>query len=316
MGVKEVIRHLFIPHESNNHRAKALHVDALALYILAFAIFNVAIKTLHTAYPDVLGYATNIQVQELLADTNAKRALSGLAPLTLNQQLSVAAANKASDMFTKDYWAHVAPDGKTPWDFIVGVGYRYTVAGENLAKNFQDSNGVVEAWMASPSHRDNLLKPNYKEVGFAVVNGKLQGEETTLVVQMFGTKPAAVVEVLPSPSPVLPSVIPTVAVTEPVLAKAPDVKPVVIPEVASATQKAATFIPFASAVTTPKIDIVTLRRDVTMAFGGAIIGIFLIDLYIALKRKTVRAVGSSVAHVLFFLVILASMNTIIPGSVL
>lgn len=320
MGVKAFFRHLLLPHESNNHRAKALQVDAFALYILAFAFFNVGIKTLHTAYPDVLGYATNIQVEELLTDTNAKRIAAGLGPLTMNQELSIAAANKAADMFSKNYWAHVAPDGKTPWDFIVGSGYHYTVAGENLAKNFQDSQGVVDAWMASPSHRDNLLKANYKEVGFAVVNGKLQGEETTLVVQMFGTRPAVVGEAQPTAPPTQPvAMVPSPVVAEqkaPVLANAPATKPVEVPEVASVTEQAPAFIPFASAISSPKIDIIKLRRDVTMIFAGVIIGIFVVDLYLALRRKTVRAVGSTVAHVLFFVVILISMNTIIPGSIL
>jgi hypothetical protein len=48
------------------------------------------------------------------------------------------------------------------------------------------SDGVVTAWMNSPTHRDNILKKEYTDVGFAIVNGVLNGEETTLVVQMFG----------------------------------------------------------------------------------------------------------------------------------
>ncbi|MCX6791822.1 MAG: CAP domain-containing protein, partial [Candidatus Gottesmanbacteria bacterium] len=182
MSLVTSLRHFFIPHQTNNHRAKALHVDMLLAYVLLFALFNLGIRAAHKVMPDILGYATDINVQQLLADTNAKRQEAGLSPVTLNNTLSVAAANKAADMFVKNYWAHNSPAGATPWDFITGAGYHYTVAGENLAKNFSTSGGVVDAWMASPSHRENLLKAGYRDVGLAVVNGTLAGEETTLVV--------------------------------------------------------------------------------------------------------------------------------------
>ena len=57
-----------------------------------------------------------------------------------------------------------------------------------MARDFAESKAVVEAWMNSSTHRENLVNPKYKEVGFAVVNGEYGGYETTLVVQMFGTK--------------------------------------------------------------------------------------------------------------------------------
>jgi len=293
------------------------------LYLLAFFVFNLVLRVTSQSFPDVLGYATNIQVERLLAETNAKRAEVNLTPLTLNGQLSLAASRKATDMFAKNYWAHVAPDGKTPWDFIVGSGYKYTVAGENLAKNFQDSTGVVNAWMASPSHRDNLLKGTYREVGFAVVNGKLLGEETTLVVQMFGTRPRPVGDAAP--------VVPQAPVDAPVVAQAPVVEPVVadlpvvnqqvvVPEVASVTEVNSEVAPssltFSSVLNLPKFDVLKVRRDATMIFGGVLIGILCVDLYLASKKRTVRAVGSSVAHVFFFLAIMFGVNFVLRGSVL
>lgn len=318
------LRHWFTPHHSNNQRAKALHIDAMFVYIFAFVIFNVSTRVISINHPDILGYATNIQVEQLLAETNAKRQAAGLSPLILNQQLSEAAAGKAADMFGKNYWAHVSPDGKSPWDFIVGAGYKYSVAGENLAKNFQDSTGVVNAWMNSPSHKENLLKSNYREVGFAIVNGTLQGEETTLVVQMFGSRPNARVVQAAEPEPTLaqaPKVVPVAE--EPVIAQAlevtPAIEPVVIPEVASVTEsqeKTGFFPAFSSVLIAPKFDLVTLRRDVSMIFGGVLAGIMLVDMYLAMRKRSVRAVGSSLAHVLFFGAILISMNVVLRGSVL
>jgi hypothetical protein len=312
--MRDYLRHFFVPHRSNNHRAKALHVDVLFLYALVFVLFNLVIRTVHTNYPDVLGYATNIQTEELLAATNAQRLASGLQPLVLNQALSQAAAKKAADMFAKNYWAHVGPEGETPWDFIISSGYKYTVAGENLAKNFQDSNSVVTAWMNSPSHRDNLLKPTYREIGFAVVNGTLAGEETTLVVQMFGAQSSASVGESSKTQPVQSEV-----ASIPVVEAVPETKPVEIPITASVTETApvaGATAPFSSAIITPAVDIVGLRQNVTMVFAGILLGIFIVDMYVAFKRRTVRAVGSTVAHVFFLAAMLVSMNSVLHGAVL
>lgn len=182
------LRHLFLPHHTNNYRAKVLHADFFAVYLLIFLCSGLLLRTMHRINPDILGFATNISVSRLIESTNQKRSEAGIPTVTLNAELSQAAAEKATDMFDHDYWAHNSPQGKTPWDFIHGAGYVYVVAGENLAKNFNDSDAVVEAWMNSPSHRENLLRSQYKDVGFAIVNGRLGGEETTLVVQMFGTQ--------------------------------------------------------------------------------------------------------------------------------
>lgn len=137
--------------------------------------------------PGVLGISANLDRQQLIDLTNRAREKNGLAPLKENTDLDKAAALKAQNMFAENYWAHFAPSGKSPWDFILGAGYKFTFAGENLAKNFYSSPDVVAAWMASPAHRDNLLSPNYKDIGMAVAEGTLNGQKTTLVVQEFGT---------------------------------------------------------------------------------------------------------------------------------
>jgi len=95
---------------------------------------------------------------------------------------------KAQDMFAKNYWAHTAPDGTTGWSFISAAGYNYTAAGENLAKGFYTSSAVIDGWMASPTHKENVLSPQYKDAGYAVVDGVLQGDEVTLVVALYGTE--------------------------------------------------------------------------------------------------------------------------------
>lgn len=296
MGLFRRLHHFLVPHEGNNHRAKALHQDALLAYILVLGIFNLSVKLLHKQAPGVLGYATDIRVQQLLADTNAQRTQAGLVPLALNNDLDQAAAAKAADMFANDYWAHNSPQGKTPWDFIISSGYHYTLAGENLAKNFQTSDGVVAAWMASPSHRANILKPGYRDIGFAVVNGVLDGEQTTLVVQMFGaTNAAPIVEV------------PKVQAAEPAKTIVPQEPAAQAPHPAPA---------LSSVKETPMVNISGLSHEVTYVFVGLLVGVLAVDAYVVSRKKIVRLAGHNVAHILFLVTIILSGLTLVRGTLI
>ena len=182
--IKNIFHHLFIPQEKNNFRSKLLHLDFLSYYLLLALFFTFLFKT--TPFYNILGYATDITIQKLYELTNNERKKYNLPPLNYNKQLAEAAYKKALDMFNKNYWAHFGPNGETPWDFILSAGYQYEYAGENLAKNFLFSENVISAWMNSKTHRENILRKEYTDIGFAVVNGILNNEPTTLVVQMFG----------------------------------------------------------------------------------------------------------------------------------
>jgi hypothetical protein len=324
MHFAETLTHLFVPHHTNNHRSKVLHLDALFTYVLIFAIFNFGIRALHRTMPDVLGYATDIHVEQLLNGTNAKRQEAGLGGLSLNGQLSQAAAAKAQDMFAKGYWAHNSPTGSTPWDFISGSGYRYVVAGENLAKNFSTSQAVVDAWMASPTHRENIVKGSYKEVGFAIVNGTLNGEETTLVVQMFGTSAGAVASApAPTKAPVLvqqalateePALATTPKVTPaatPIPTAVPTVVPAAVPTIAAGLESA-----FLGVTKKPAINIPTLTRDIVFVFAGVLLAVLVIDAWVVSKKKIVRVAGHNIAHFFFLSAIVIIAASVGRGALL
>src|SRR3989344_1723893 len=182
------LKHLFLPHERNNHRAKIIHNSSLATILSIFLILNLAWYFVSSVRPDILGISYSVSENELLVLVNNERTARGLAPLTLNPQLSDAARRKAADMLEKNYWAHFAPDGSTsPWGFIRAAGYNYVNAGENLARGFADSSSTVNAWMSSEPHRANILASKYNDIGFAIVPGTLTGEETVLIVEMFGS---------------------------------------------------------------------------------------------------------------------------------
>ncbi len=143
--------------------------------------------------PPVLSYATNTSTQGLLNATNQRRAAAGVANLSANSKLNQAAQAKANDMANRNYWAHNTPEGSPPWTFITNAGYSYDKAGENLACGFDESSDVVTGWYNSSSHKENLLHPSYKDVGFGIANasnyncGNIPASQQTIVVAMYGT---------------------------------------------------------------------------------------------------------------------------------
>ncbi|HBL52300.1 MAG: hypothetical protein A3D24_00815 [Candidatus Blackburnbacteria bacterium RIFCSPHIGHO2_02_FULL_39_13] len=183
-----LVRHFLVPHSSNNHRARIIHPSFVGFAVLFFILFQVSFSFLPQFVPVVLGYVSSITPEEIVDLTNKEREKNGVPTLTMDPQLTQAALSKAADMFARNYWAHNAPDGTEPWKFVVDSEYKYRYAGENLARDFSDSNSVVVAWMNSLSHKDNLLSSRYSDIGVAVVKGELKGIQTTLVVQFFGTK--------------------------------------------------------------------------------------------------------------------------------
>ena len=304
--MRRFLRHFFLPHHTNNHRAKALHPDTMLVYILLLALFNFSFRYIHRQFPSILGYATDIRLSELLDLTNTKRTAIGLPQLRLNEKLSYAAAQKAQDMFSHNYWSHTSPEGKTPWNFVVSSGYQYTMAGENLAKNFSNSSGVVDAWMASATHKANIVKPGYRDVGFAIVNGVLNGEETTLVVQMFGASDKE--DVIAQKPISLSSGISTEALGDQI--------PINILEVASPEASKSFIRSLSSVILTPKINIPTMTRDIVLIFLGFLIGILIIDGFIVSKHKIIRVAGHNVAHIMFFLALCLSLMLVKRGVLL
>lgn len=136
----------------------------------------------------ILPYATEMSVSELTKDTNIRRAKNKVDQLSLDKKLSEAAQAKANDMVKRDYWSHSTPDGNAPWEFITDANYLYKKAGENLAYGFSNDNEVIAGWMNSKSHRENLLDPAYKNVGFgfAQSNDFIDQGPTTVIVAMYG----------------------------------------------------------------------------------------------------------------------------------
>jgi len=184
--VKGHAKHVLVPHKDNNYRPHLIRAHGLIAVLVIALLAQVVYSFATTGQLSVLGRASDIQTASLLADTNAEREKAGLGELEINAQLSDAAYLKAQNMFAEQYWAHVSPSGTQPWKWFGDVGYNYSFAGENLAKNYPTSDATVDAWMNSPTHRENVLKKEYQDVGFAVMDGQMNGEPITLVVALYG----------------------------------------------------------------------------------------------------------------------------------
>lgn len=173
---------LFVPNKKNQFKPYLLRKSALTVYTLMLLLINMFGGLV--GIPEAM--ASSITPDNIIKLTNEERSGYGLNQLSSNAKLMAAAQAKANNMFKEQYWDHFGPNGESPWMFITQAGYEYVYAGENLAKGFRSAEGVHEAWMASPTHKENIVSPNYKDIGVAVVSGVLLGKETTLVVQMFG----------------------------------------------------------------------------------------------------------------------------------
>ena len=192
--VRKHLKHTLVPHKGNHYRPHLVRLHGITAVLVIAMLLQVVYGFASSGRLEVLGRVSSISASDLLTDTNTERATSSLPGLTLNPALSQAAFLKAQDMFANNYWAHTSPSGTTPWKWLGDAGYNYDVAGENLAKNYPTADATIAAWMNSETHRANILNAKYQEVGFAVVDGILEGRNTTLVVAYYGAPAETAVE--------------------------------------------------------------------------------------------------------------------------
>ncbi len=130
-----------------------------------------------------------ITAQEIVELTNQARISVDptLAPLEKNSILTVSAQKKVEDMITKNYFEHENPEGYNVEYFVNSAGYQYISIAENLASgDFMSVQELIDAWMNSPGHRENILRPEMKDLGVAIVYGMFQGNMQYVAVQHFG----------------------------------------------------------------------------------------------------------------------------------
>lgn len=273
------LRFAFFPCSENEFRPLFLQRRFLAYYLLLFLTLRLIVFPFYFLFPSTSFFAEVVS-STLIELTNQNRQARGLASLKENPVLTQAAYAKAQDMLQNDYFSHVSPSGISPWQWFKKSGYNYQVAGENLAIGFLESGEVEKAWNNSPSHRQNLLNPSYKEIGIAVVKGDFQGRETTLVVQFFGA-PIAV----KSLANTKPATLPTTTLTPPV---SPPVSPSPLAPtpavVAGETQKASEPSPLESVVSFGVTQYDPLTSRLVSFFLLFLVGALIFTLFVSLAK--------------------------------
>jgi len=282
--MRKFFHDLIFPHSNNNFRSRLLHHRSLLFAIIVVLFSGFLLSGIRTNFPKVLGVSYDITSSQLLYLTNIKRQENGAGPLGLNDKLSIAAANKARNMFTQNYWAHNSPDGKTPWVFVKDSGYTYVYAGENLARGFQNSDEVVKAWMASPDHRENMLSRNYSDVGFAVMKGKLSGEETVLIVEMLGSTS--------------------------LVGKGSETA--IVPPASSQNLN----LVLSKNETNPLINSVVLSKNIALVIVLIFIAVLILDMLVIKRTKITRFIGHNLDHIFYFTVILLIIFVVARGLII
>jgi uncharacterized protein YkwD len=118
---------------------------------------------------------------------NAERTSRGLRPLVYNAQLDQMAKIQATNMAHFQRMAHVLPDAQLPTlkDRAQYVGYHYGQIAENVALGYPSAETVVEGWMNSSGHRQNILDSHEIETGIAIARSRSGG---IYYAQVFGRR--------------------------------------------------------------------------------------------------------------------------------
>jgi len=202
--MQKKVKRAFFPYSDNDFQPQILKPRSLFCLSVVLLLVKFLIFSWLVYFPTTAQFAI-VTSSNLVNLTNQERISLGLNALKISDKLVRAAEEKARDMLNKNYFAHTSPEGTTPWHWLEKNGYNYIAAGENLAKNFNDSKFLHKAWMNSPSHKENITNNKYQEIGIAVVEGIVDGKKIVIAVQYFGrtlaSQPVMVAEEQPEPGP-------------------------------------------------------------------------------------------------------------------
>lgn len=161
---------------------------ALIAILLAVVIISPGGGRIKQASSEELRAALSANEQRVVDLVNAERAKTGLPSLTVSAELTNSARAYASYMASANFFAHVGPDGSTLATRDQAAGYTgWTFLGENLAAGQSTAESAMSGWMASPTHRANILSASPREIGVGFVTG---GSYGYYWVQEFGTRPS------------------------------------------------------------------------------------------------------------------------------
>lgn len=159
-----------------------MRTGGISLLLLIATMLFIGVIT--EEYPDTATPQQTVSALEIHDLVNHERVKKGLQPLTLDSRLEKSAIAKCKHMADNAYWSHDAPDGTTWQSFIKAqIPANYQMAGENQAQKYNESRKLVEGWMNSPAHRENIVNIKFSKVGYGSCFAGLYEEPYVLVVQ-------------------------------------------------------------------------------------------------------------------------------------
>lgn len=201
---RSTVRDFFIPHAGNNHKPTSLHPKRVIFHISVALVTKAIVMLLVLNYPLTAWMSPEVSAAEgkkIITLTNSLRSGLALNNLAESQKLNLAAYKKVQDMFINQYFAHRSPAGLGLEYWARQGGYTgYAVIGENLAVGFNNANDVMKAWERSPTHYNNLVEKNYRDIGVSIVGGQYKDKDTIFIAQYFGSTQLA--SATPPPTPV------------------------------------------------------------------------------------------------------------------
>ncbi|MFF4419594.1 CAP domain-containing protein [Streptomyces sp. NPDC001549] len=108
------------------------------------------------------------EIAQVLALVNQERASAGCQAVSLNAKLTKAAQDHSADMASHSNMSHTGSDGSDPGARITRAGYTWSTYGENVAYGYSTPEKVMEGWMNSQGHRENILNCSFKEIGIGL----------------------------------------------------------------------------------------------------------------------------------------------------
>ncbi|SFD86175.1 uncharacterized protein, YkwD family [Lentibacillus persicus] len=130
--------------------------------------------------------STSTSEEEVVELVNEERVKRDLEPLEMHSRLSDLARRKSRDMALNNYFSHTSPTYGSPFDMMRQFDFSFRTAGENIAAGQRSPEQVVESWMNSEGHRENILNEGFTHIGVGYVEDT-ESPYRTYWTQLFMT---------------------------------------------------------------------------------------------------------------------------------
>jgi uncharacterized protein YkwD len=156
--------------------------DEIPVYVFLFAVsWEDFVSGKRTEFSDLQAVRA-----ALLRRVNRERRAAGVPPMREEPLLDETAQRHAADMLARSYYDHDSPEGTTVLERSRAAGYRPNMTAENIARGQYTIEEVMDGWMSSPIHRENILSPLFADIGSGLAVGKNANGYQILWVQCFG----------------------------------------------------------------------------------------------------------------------------------